>query len=1028
MSARLALNFLGPPQIRLHNEPITIERRKIVAMLAFLAVERGPQQRATVSALLWPDYDQSRAYKNLRQILWEIQKVIGEDWLNVSRETMELNRSADVFLDVGHFESLVEKSRTQMDVSLRTALLSESAKLYRHHFLSGFSLKDAQPFDDWAFAKSDELRHKLLQVLTSLSNDYCSLGQADQAIPHARRLVALDPLNETAHRLLMEIYLDAGQHNAALKQYQDCEQILRREMNLDPQPDTRELYKKIRRGEIKPVRIEKQTKTAIAPQHNLPHPIASFIGRKKEQDEIRNLIHKNRLVSLVGTGGIGKTSLALQLGHVMLQEYPNGVWFIALDSLSDPALTLQTVASVFDIREDKERPLIQKLVESLHNKQALIIFDNCEHLLDTCSEITTTLLLSCPSINVLITSREGLGIPGEVTYTMPSLPLPELDVRSFEKLTEYESIRLFAERAAQVLTSFELTQENIKSVVGICRKVDGIPLAIELAAARVNILQADEILQQLSDSFSLLTKDSRTILPRQQTLRGSIEWSWNLLTQEEQGFLRQASVFAGGWTLEAAQSVCRGDVLTLTGALVKKSLIVVNQASGRETRYRFHEMVREYAHEKCHESAEDEEIHARHVSYFLDLSKRAQLGLRGPSRVDWIERLNEELNNIRVALHHADKVDVETGLYLASQLIRYWESANLPEGDQWLTRFINRSESKDFPLARARALLTQGWLLTWLQKFKDASAVTMESLTTFQEFGDKEGQADALVSLGNIKQFMDDADGALELIHQSLVLSQDLKDEWRQANVYFFLGWDRRDPQRSMAAWDKGITLYRKVGDIISLANLLAVAGQFHVANGEIDLAEKYLDEAISLWQSNRRADMWQVPRIAKSLIASVRGDHEEAQALLEEALDSVRETGNRMSHLWVRVRMGYVMLRAGRADEARSILMETAQDFHVDDSTTGTLFALEGMAWWYAEVNQFGEAAQLIGWADATRRKIRDPRPRLEQSDVEKVISACMDVMGESAFSDAYDKGQQMTSGEAVSFALSKNNGYNKM
>ena len=337
MSARLELYFLGPPQIRLDSTSISLERRKGTALLAYLAVEPGRHSRASLSALLWPDLEQSRAYKNLRQTLWDVQQSMGEKWITADRESIGLNEDVDIQLDVSKFESCLDEVSHQSDTSLRAALLADSAKLYRNHFLTGFSLKDAHPFNDWAFAKSEEFRHQLGRALVMLSDDLCSLGQAEQAIPYARRLITLDPLDESSHRQLMQIYLQAGQHSAALKQYQACEQLLRKELGVDPQPETRELYKKIRKRDIKPAQVENQAEFTL-PSHNLPLQLSSFIGREKEQKSVAKLIATNRLVTLVGTGGIGKTSLALQVGHKLLPEYVDGVWFVALDSLSDPAL------------------------------------------------------------------------------------------------------------------------------------------------------------------------------------------------------------------------------------------------------------------------------------------------------------------------------------------------------------------------------------------------------------------------------------------------------------------------------------------------------------------------------------------------------------------------------------------------------------------------------------------------------------------------------------------------------------------
>jgi predicted ATPase/DNA-binding XRE family transcriptional regulator len=341
----------------------------------------------------------------------------------------------------------------------------------------------------------------------------------------------------------------------------------------------------------------------VTSRSNLPASITSFVGREKEQEAVIQLTKKNRLVTIAGVGGIGKTRLCLQVGHRLLNHYPEGIWFIPLDSLSNPALVPQTVASVFDIRESPERSVIEILKKVLHQKTTLLILDNCEHLLDACAQLALTLLTYCPNLKILVTSRETLNVEGEAIYHLPSLAIPEQDM-SLETLTEYESVKLFTERAALVVSSFSLTRENAQSIVNICRRVDGMPLAIELAAARVNMLSIEEISKQLQDSYSLLASHQRITLPRHQTLLASMNWSWGLLSEAEQIFMQQLSIFAGGWTLEASQAVCDGDVLSLTEALVKKSLIVVDQRSGRETRYRFHEIVHQYAYQKLVESDE----------------------------------------------------------------------------------------------------------------------------------------------------------------------------------------------------------------------------------------------------------------------------------------------------------------------------------------------------------------------------------------------------------------------------------------
>jgi predicted ATPase len=726
-------------------------------------------------------------------------------------------------------------------------------------------------------------------------------------------------------------------------------------------------------------------------------------------------------VTLTGTGGIGKTRLALQLGYNLLGDYPAGIWFIALDSLSESDLVPQTVASIFDMQENVNRSLVEQLTDSLRQKTTLLIFDNCEHLLDACRQLIIPLLQNCPNLKILATSRESLHVTGEAIYSMPSLAIPKGKI-GVEKLAGYESVRLFTERAGLALSSFSLTEENAPTIVELCRKVDGIPLAIELAAARVNILQVEEILQQLHHSFAVLASDNKTTLPRQQTLAASVDWSWGLLERAEQIFFQELAVFAGGWTLESAQAVCDGDVFPLINALVKKSLIVVDQQAGRETRYRFHEIVRTYALEKLMGSGTQEKLRTKHLTYFLNLSGQAELELRGPTRVAWMDRLHDELNNLRYALHWAEKTNVEAGLFLSGRLMRYWESADLREGIHWLKVFLHRSQSKEFPNARATALLTYGWLLTWLQQFPLARTVTEESLSLFRSVANRPGEIDALVSLGNIDQFTDDLESGTKSLQQALALAQELGDTWRQAIALGFLGWDRREAGQAFKNWERAIQLYREVGDQISLANLLSLLAQFRVLNGEVEVGEKYLDESMLLWQSNQRANVWEHPKIVKSLLLVTRGEYEQAYTLLQEALASAQETGNRMSQLWLRVRLGYVALRAGNLVEAHDLFAETIQDFHRDGYTIGAVFALEGIATLLIATGKPDKAARLIGCADATRENIPDMRPAIEEADMYRNMATILSKIGPSGFEIAYDDGRSMTLDEAVAYALEGN------
>lgn len=751
---------------------------------------------------------------------------------------------------------------------------------------------------------------------------------------------------------------------------------------------------------------------------NLPTSLTSFIGREREEQEVIDLIAKNRLVTLVGVGGIGKTRLALRVGQRLLNNYSQGVWFIALDSLSDPTLVSQTVASIFDIREGStDQPLLERLTYVLSKKSALLIFDNCEHLLAACAQLIKILLENCPNVKILATSREVLNLEGEATYSLPTLSTPD-DFTALGAMTDYESIHLFVERASLALPSFRLTKENAQPILNICHRVEGIPLAIELAAAHINILQAKEILKQLNESFSLLARESLTALPRHQTIHASLDWSWGLLSELEQRFMRQLSVFAGGWTLESAQSVCEGNTFRLISSLVKKSLIMVDQRLESDTRYHFHEIVRQYARERLLESDEEENTRTRHLKYFLQLSEKAELGLRGPTQIEWYARLSDERDNIRAALEQADKTDVEAGLYISGKLHRFWESLDLREGARWLAGFLQKSESKRYQLARAKALCIQARIMS-IQDYNFACVEAQESLDIYRANGDKSGEIDALLTLG---QTLTDSSAPIEkvmnLFESALALSESLGDQWRQAYTLSHMGW-RNNYQRSVSVFEKAVKLFKKVGDLESATENMLNLVMRHMINSNLQLAQKRLDEVVKISQNLNSKELKAEILHNSGCIALIRGDYEKANSNLLEAMAIAQELGHRTTFLWTYVRLGYVALREGNLVKAGSIFIETTNDFQKDQNAYGIVFTLEGMASLYITLGKANIAARLIGWANAAREKIEDTRPRLEQADVDKIISACVGKMGQTAFSEAYDQGQKMTLDEAVDLAL---------
>lgn len=795
------------------------------------------------------------------------------------------------------------------------------------------------------------------------------------------------------------------------------------------------LFLQVARGErpVDRLHLASQPLQPLSEQtHNLPAHLTRLIGREHETDTIEHLLANPdcRLLTLVGTGGIGKTRLSQQVASQLLGEYTNGAWLVELASLNDPTLVPQAVGAVFGIRQGTDRTLVESLIHVLRAKTTLLLLDNCEHLLDACAQLVDELLKNCPNLKILATSREALGIIGEALYQVPSLTLPEIQyIETPEKLAEYESILLFTERAQLFQMDFELTKDNASSVAQICSRLDGIPLAIELAAVHIRTLSAQQIAEQLDKCFHLLTSGSRSALPRHQTLQACIDWSWHLLYAPEQTVLRRLSVFAGGFSLEAAGQICAGDgiesreIANVLSRLVMKSLIVAKQDSGQEMRYHFHEIVRQYANGKLVESGEQENIRTQHLKYFLELSKQIESGLRGPQQIMWYARMTDECNNLRAALEQASKTDIEAGLYLSGSLQALWESFDLREGARWLTEFIQKAESKDYPRARAKALLTQAWFLLWFQQFAQAEAAGQECLALFRACADRQGEVDALLVLSHAWVDEEGPTAALEYHQQALTLARSLGDKWRQAKILtlpvMYPGSGHRDYQHTWASGEEALSLFREVGDWHELTDLLGLMGWFHVLAGDIDLAQKYLEEATRLEALSSHTMIWENAKTAKSMIALMRGDYEQARSLLEEIVTRSEKKGNRFEYLWARLRLGYVTLREGKLKEAGCFFAESARDFQKDYNNSGIVFALEGMAGFYIAMKRYEGAAKLIGWADAMRKESDDLRPPLEQADVDEIIMACLAKMGESAFSEAYDEGKTMTLEEAVAYAV---------
>jgi|SRR5579859_98944 len=535
--------------------------------------------------------------------------------------------------------------------------------------------------------------------------------------------------------------------------------------------------------------------TLNAIPNNLPIQLTSFIGRDKEMAEVRRGFATTRLLTLTGVGGTGKTRLALQLGAAVLPEFRDGVWFVELASLSDPALVPQAVATALGVRQEANRAVQAALHDYLREKTLLLVLDNCEHLIQACAQFADLVLRAALKVKILATSREALDISGESIYHVPSLPSPAATHFSPETLGQFDAVKLYVDRAAAVQNEFVLTPENAPAVAQICRRLDGIPLAIELAAARTKVFAPEQIAARLDDRFRLLSVGSRNARPRHQTLSALIQWSYDLLSEAERVLLRRLSVFSGGWALEAAEAVCGDEaaggalpplaVLELHTSLVNKSLVVVERVAGQGARYRMLETIREYALERLVAHGESESMRRKHMVYFRRVAQEADPQFSSPARAVWVETLKADQDNFRAALQWArESGDALAGLQLAGALWLFWYAlGSLSEGRGWMESALAQAVTLDAPAARAKVLLAGGNLAWFQSDYGVARALLEEGLAICRGLG-AQGRRDlayCLLWMGALERDQGDPMIARSLLQESVATCREIGDRYTLA-------------------------------------------------------------------------------------------------------------------------------------------------------------------------------------------------------------------------------------------------------
>jgi len=1082
----LEIRLFGPLDVRLAGKPLPrLRSRKGGYLLALLALRHGREvPRAWLAGTLWPDTMESRAYTSLRVSLNDLRHALGDqaDRLNAPTPQTLLLDLTDATVDVLAFDRAIAGDSDDS--------LQEAVTLYRGPLLEGC-------LEEWALQEREAREQVYLTALETLAARAMERGEPRSAEDSLRRLLAGDPLRETALRRLLQALAARGDYAGVTLAYREFRLRLRQHLNADPAPETTALFQRLRDAARRralqkepdsPAPTASPSPDGPRAPGDLPRPPTRFVGRESAVQQIQDFLRAGPLVTLTGPGGIGKTRLAIRVAEEGADAFAEGIAFVDLAPLSNPSLVPQALASALGIQEEPGQPLVQTLRKTLRDKQMLLILDNCEHLSAACARLATDLLAGCPDLHLLATSRQPLGVAAEIAWRVPALSLPaplpagkalahaypsrRQPEPDLESLRQSEAVQLFVERAVSYAPGFSLTVGNAPAIAHLCRRLDGIPLALELAAARLRVLTAEQIADRLDDRFRLLTGGDRAAMPHHRTLRAMMDWSYELLSEPERQLFRRLAVFAGGCTLEAVTAVClpeRQDevaVMDLLEQLAERSLLNVATGGSGEARYLLLETIRQYALERLQESGEQAAVRRRFFDFFQDMADRAELELAGPEQARWLEHLDREHDNLRAALEGrraAEKGAVQR-LRLAGALWRFWLMRGyLSEGRAALEKALQGEDADERTSFRAKALRGAG-VLAWNQgDYAQARQRLEECLAIDRERGDARGIASSLLSLGLVTWNQGDPGAARTLYEESLALQRGIGNQQGISNALTNLGilaYEQGDYATARALYEESLAVDRERGDTWSIASSLHNLGAVAHDLGDVEAARQLYTESLAIHRE--LGDKRSITLILSNLgrVAEEQEDYARARTLYEETLALQQELGARQGIALSLGNLGSVAENLGEMATARQLYTEslaihrelgdragvasslnglgnvaakqgdyrTARRLYAESLEIGqeleskrriVVYALEAVAHLEADLDRPDRAARLAAAAQALRQAAGAPRPPHRQEAFDRQLAALRERLGEEAFAVAWAQGEAMPLEQAVAHAL---------
>jgi predicted ATPase/DNA-binding SARP family transcriptional activator len=907
----MLIKLFGGLQIIQNEQPLTIARQRERTLLTYLLLHPNTaHRREKLIELLWPESDSERNGRNFANVLYRVQQVVGKAWIVAEGSALRLAPTPDLVVDLWRFDQLTKGAEDDA--------LQEAITLYAGDRLTPTANLLPDQHDDWLLPLQTHYHECFLNALQRLGQRHEQAQRWDDAQQCYQRLRRSDPLHEDAYAGLMRVYARLGRLTDVTACYRELETLLQQELAAAPSSTLRALLTTLTRT---PTYIEQPTAapgkapptapSAQAIAHNFPKPLTSLVGRTQELDQIGRLLANHRLITLTGAGGSGKTRLAIAVARELADTFEQGAWWIDLSPLTEAHLVAQILLQTLGLTPSATTAPLVQVIDHLAGQQCLLVLDNCEHLLAACAPLVETLLQACDDVQILATSREPLGVAGEMLWLTPTLAIPMFEPRPdharphnerppgdpVAAVGTYAAIQLFVERARAVRQDFHLTAQNVAAVLEICQRLDGIPLAIELAAARSKVLTPEQLAQRLQDRFRLLVNPQRNALPRQQTLQALIDWSYNLLSAAEQRFLCQLAVFADSFTLDAAEALCGDEALEWLARLVDKSMVLFFERQG-EPRYRLLETIRAYADDRLQAQGDATTLHLRHADYWIDLATRAECNLTGPQQAFWLERLDREHDNIRGSLRWLSTHEQPLLLLtLTRWLGRYWYFRSyFREGSQWIQQAIQsnatRLDGADAPVAAldlyARVLFHAGRLTRPQGDYARTDSYFRQSLTLLQRLGDERSRATVLNSLGISALEQGNLQEARAIYTESLHILEGLAVQVDLCNpllnlcqVTIRLG----DFAAARTYGERSLALSRTLGDRRSMAYALEDLAAVLVEQGDLAGARALLLESLPIQQAVGGAISLADLHLALANLAYLEGDWGQARRAAAESL-----------------------------------------------------------------------------------------------------------------------------------------------